>query len=197
MLTRLVVLGLIKQKPMSGYEIQHLLHISKTEQWANILPGSVYHALKKLASEHLVVLQSVEQAGNRTKAIYASTPAGEEEFRRLLREAWQIPVLHFPFGLYAALTFMEELPLEEVLHSLDKQIVTLENELNTWNEGEKAKAEVSPMPDYLHALFANGREHMEADLRLMRHLREILPSSPHLSMASLHVNTGDNNEQSS
>ncbi len=182
MLTRLLVLGLLKQQPMSGYEIQHLLLCSKTEQWADVLPGSVYHALKKLASEELVVLQATEQTGNRAKAIYAITPKGEEEFRRLLREAWQVPVLHFPSGLYAALTFVEELPQEEVLHSLDEQIGALEAELATWNAGERIKSEVAAMPDYLHALFANGREHIEIDLRLLRHLKELLPSSPYLTM---------------
>ncbi len=182
MLTRLMVLGLIKQQSMTGYEIQHLLQISKTEQWAGIFPGSVYHALKKLASEGFVVLQATEHAGNRTKAIYTITPAGDEEFRHLLREAWRTPILHFPSGLYAALSFMGDLPLEEVICSLDEQITALERELAVWNAGERAKSEAAPMPDYLHALFANGREHMEIDLRLMRYLREVLPSAPRLSM---------------
>jgi DNA-binding PadR family transcriptional regulator len=179
MLTRLFVLGLLAKRPLSGYEIQLLLQISRTEQWVGILPGSVYHALKKLASEGLVVLHTTEQTGNRTKAIFAITPAGEEEFRRILRETWRMPTLHFPSGLYAALSFLEDLPIEEVLHSLDEQIDALEKELATWNAGEIAKSEVTPtpLPDYIHALFTNGREHIEADLRFMRYLREVLPNT--------------------
>jgi DNA-binding PadR family transcriptional regulator len=184
MLTRLFVLGLLARRPMTGYEIQVILQLSRTEQWVGILPGSVYHALKKLASEGLVVLRTTEQTGNRTKAIYAITPAGEEEFRRVLRDTWRIPVLHFPSGLYAALSFLEDLPLEEVLRSLDEQIGALEQELVVWNAGEVAKAEVTsmPLPDYLHALFANGREHIEADLRFLRYLRDALPDAPHISL---------------
>jgi len=184
MLTRLFVLGLLARRPMTGYEIQLILQLSETEQWAGILPGSVYHALKKLASEGLVVLQTIQQTGNRTKAIYAITPAGEEEFRRVLRETWRMPALHFPSGLYAALSFLEDLPLEEVLRSLDEQVVALEKELATWNAGEIAKSEVTPtpLPDYLHALFANGREHIEADLRFLRYLRETLPTAPRISL---------------
>src|SRR5262249_34207457 len=146
MLTRLFVLGLLARQPLSGYEIQLLLQVSRTEQWVGILPGSVYHALKKLASEGLVVLHSTEQTGNRTKAIYAITPTGEEEFRRILREAWRMPALHFPSGLYTALSFFEDLPLEEVLRCLDEQISALETELETWNAGEIAKSEVVSMP---------------------------------------------------
>ncbi len=182
MLTRLFVLGLVMQRPMSGYAIQVILQLSQTQQWARVLPGSVYHALKKLADEGFVVLQATEQAGNRSKAIYAITPAGKEEFRKLLKAAWSTPVLHFPAELYAALSFLDDLTREEVVHAIDERIAALERELATWNEGETKKAEFiqGPFPDYLRALFVNGREHMEVDLRFLRYLRETLPSAPRL-----------------
>jgi len=182
MLTRLFVLGLLMQRPMSGYAIQVILQLSQTQQWARVLPGSVYHALKKLADEGFVVLQATEQAGNRSKAIYAITPAGKGEFRKLLKEAWSTPVLHFPAELYAAMSFLDDLTREEVVHAIDERIAALERELAAWNEGETKKAEFipGPFPDYLRALFANGREHMEVDLRFLRYLREMLPTAPRL-----------------
>ncbi len=182
MLTRLFVLGLLMQRPMAGYAIQVVLQLSQTQQWAKVLPGSVYHALKKLADEGFVVLQATEQAGNRSKAIYAITPAGKEEFRSLLKEAWSTPGLHFPAEIYAALSFLDDLPREEILLALEERIAALERELVSWNEGETKKAEFmqEPVPDYLHALFANGREHMEVDLRFLRYLCEAIPSAPRL-----------------
>jgi DNA-binding PadR family transcriptional regulator len=182
MLTRLFVLGLLMQHPMAGYAIQVVLQQSQTQQWAKVLPGSVYHALKKLADEGFVVLQATEQAGNRSKAIYAITPAGEEEFRRLLKEAWSTPVSHFPSEIYAALSFLDDLPRGEIVLALDERIAALERELAIWNEGEIKKAEFmqDPLPDYLQALFANGREHMEVDLRFLRYLREAIPTAPRL-----------------
>ena len=182
MLTRLFVLGLLMQRPMAGYAIQVVLQLSQTQQWARVLPGSVYHALTKLADEGFVVLQATEQAGNRSKAIYAITPAGKEEFRTLLKEAWSTPVLHFPAEIYAALSFLDDLTREEIVLALDEQIAALERELSTWNEGEIKKAEFirGPLPDYLQALFANGREHMEVDLRFLHYLREAIPSTPRL-----------------
>jgi DNA-binding PadR family transcriptional regulator len=167
---------------MAGYAIQVVLQLSQTQQWARVLPGSVYHALKKLADEGFVVLQATEQAGNRSKAIYGITAAGKEEFRTLLKEAWSTPVLHFPAEIYAALSFLDDLPREEIVLALDERIAALERELATWNEGENKKAEFmqGPLPDYLQALFANGREHMEVDLRFLRYLREAIPSAPRL-----------------
>ncbi|GAC1356284.1 MAG: hypothetical protein NVSMB38_37650 [Ktedonobacteraceae bacterium] len=62
MLARLVVLGLIKQQSMSDYEIQHLLQISKTEQWAayrnNLLYIPLYHPhhiLKRKRFTHRII----------------------------------------------------------------------------------------------------------------------------------------------
>ena len=186
MLTRLMVLGLLMQRHLSGYEMQLILRLNRSEQWAGILPGSIYHALKKLASEGLVVLQSFEQAGNRSKAIYAITTQGEQEFRRLLRDSWRTPVLHFPSGIYVALGFLDDLSRDEVVQAIDEQIAALESELADWNAGERIKDELiaqlsQTVPEYQQALFANGREHMELDLRFLRHLRETLPSAPSFS----------------
>lgn len=188
MLTRLFVLGLLTWRPLSGYEMQVILQVNQSERWAGILPGSIYHALKKLTGEGMVVLQATEQVGNRAKAIYAITAAGEEEFRRLLKQAWRVPMLHFPSSVYAALGFLDSLPREEVLHALDEQIEQLQLELEHWNAGEVAKSEyqseylTGPVPEYQRVLFANGREHFEVDLRFLRHLRETLPFAPRLSL---------------
>ena len=56
-MTRLMVLGLLKSKPMSGYEIQQILTKSQSDSWAGILPGSIYHALKKMEKEGLVEIK--------------------------------------------------------------------------------------------------------------------------------------------
>ena len=184
MLVRLVVLGLLLRRPMSGYEIQRLLELNQMEQWAGILPGSIYHALKKLEREGLITLRATEATGNRTRAIYAITPVGLEEFRRRLREAFRLPAPHFPASVYAALSFVDELPREEVVSLLDEQISALEQQLAAWDVGEQAKAAYIPqaIPSYLAAVFANGRAHMELDLRFLRHLRETLPAEPRLSL---------------
>src|SRR5215471_17719592 len=108
MITRVFVLGLLSFQPMSGYAIQHYLRLNRAEQWAAILPGSIHYALKKLEASGLVTLQATEQTGYRTKAIYAITAAGMQEFHRLLEQLWSTPEQHTPVGLYTALTFGRE-----------------------------------------------------------------------------------------
>jgi DNA-binding PadR family transcriptional regulator len=183
MLARLFVLGLLMRRPMSGYEVQRILQLSRTDLWAGILSGSIYHALKKLEVEGLVALRVTEQSGNRTRAIYAITEQGQASYRALLREAWQSPSPHFPSNLYAALSFTDDLSREEVVALLDDHIAALEDQLAAWNAGEREKSAVTgPLPDYVGAIFDNGREHMQADLRFLRHLRETLPSAPRLDV---------------
>jgi DNA-binding PadR family transcriptional regulator len=176
MVTRLIVLGLLLRGPLSGYTLGRYLQMSRTDLWAGILPGSIYHALKKLAAEGLVTLLDTEQTGNRTRAIYAITEAGEREYRRLLRDAWSTPGPHYPVALYVALGFLDDLPREEVLSALDQQIAGLEGTLAEWNAGEQAKAQALPVEalPYVAATFANGRAHLALDLEFLRSLRAML-----------------------
>jgi len=185
MITRLFVLGLLSLQPMSGYAIQHYLHLNRAEQWAGILPGSIHHALKKLVAEGLIRLQATEQTGYRTRAIYAITSAGMEEFQRLLEKVWSTPGPHYPVGIYAALTFLNALPREKVLAAIDTHIAALQSELEAWNRGEATQSvEIPPeMRDFVRLSFANGREHMEVDIRFLRTLRERLPTLPYFSTA--------------
>ena len=183
MLTRVFVLGLLSFQPMSGYAIQHYLRLNRAEQWAALLPGSIHYALKKLAAEGLVILQSTEQTGYRTKAIYAITTAGLQEFHRLLEQLWSTAEPHYPAGLYAALTFLNALPREQVLAALDAHIAALQTKIEVWNSGEATQAVEIPqeMQALVRLSFANGREHMEVDLRFLRLLRERLPELPPFS----------------
>jgi DNA-binding PadR family transcriptional regulator len=197
-LTRLFVLGLLLRRPMSGYEMQRRLQLNQTEQWAGILPGSIYHALKKLEREGLVALRETRQTGNRITAIYAITPAGSEEFRRLLREVWRTPLPHFPSPVYAALSFADDLPRDEVVRLLEEQIAALEGQLASWNAGEQIKVRLVPgrLPGYLAAIFDNGRAHMETDLRLLRLLRDTLPSEPPMEITIPALPDDDDQESS-
>src|SRR5579863_674599 len=183
MLTRVFVLGLLSFQPMSGYAIQHYLRLNRAEQWAAILPGSIRYALKKLAADRLIRLQATEQTGYRTKVIYAITVAGMQEFHSLLKKLWSTPEPHYPAGLYAALTFLNALPREHVLAALDAQIAALQSTLEVWNSGEATQAVEIPreMQEFVRLSFANGREHMEVDLRFLRLLRERLPELPPFS----------------
>jgi DNA-binding PadR family transcriptional regulator len=185
MLTRLIVLGLLKRRPMHGYEIQQILQLGHVDRWTGILPGSIYHALKRLEQEGLVQVESVEQTGHRTRAIYKITESGLTEHRKLLQEAWRTPATALPSTLYVAMTFLDDLPREEMLAAVTAQIAELEQRLAELNLGEGAKADHSPVPEYLRMVFANNRAHLEADLQLLRYLQQTLPTTPERPLGEL------------
>ncbi|RSK29001.1 PadR family transcriptional regulator [Bacillus sp. HMF5848] len=138
-MTRLMVLGLLRMKPMSGYEIQQILQQSQTDLWAGILPGSIYHALKKMEKEELVEIATVEKTGNRIKAIYQITENGEEEFLTLLKESLQQSSVCLPSNLYTGLGFIQDLVGEEIVELLSVQINTLQADLEKQKAGIEAK----------------------------------------------------------
>jgi DNA-binding PadR family transcriptional regulator len=180
MITRLFVLGLLTFHPMSGYAIQHYLRLNRAEHWARILPGSIHHALKQLEAEGFIHVQATEQTGHRTKVIYAITAHGLAEFHRLVERAWTTADPHYPVGLYAGLTFLNALPREKTLAALDAHIAALQTQVEMWNRGEETQAVPIPPPlkELVRLSFANGREHMEVDLRFLHALRERLATLP-------------------
>lgn len=50
-MTKLLVLGLLEEHPMSGYDIQQKISMADAERWGGVLVGSIYHALKKLKNK--------------------------------------------------------------------------------------------------------------------------------------------------
>ena len=54
MSVRHLVLGLLDRAPMHGYEIQRVMKEARVDLWAGVLPGSLYHALRKMEGEGLV-----------------------------------------------------------------------------------------------------------------------------------------------
>ena len=49
--TEIFVLGFLKIRPMHGYDIQQYLQLTYADYWADILPGSIYNALKKMTQK--------------------------------------------------------------------------------------------------------------------------------------------------
>ena len=112
--TRLLILGLVRTfQPVHGYDVRRELLSWHADEWANVAPGSIYHALKKLADEGLLRAVAVEQVGARpARTTYEITALGEEEFQDLLRRGWwDLQPTMNPF--WAAYSFIGAMPREQ------------------------------------------------------------------------------------
>ena len=120
--TRLLVLGVLRAKePAHGYEIRQELETWGAQSWANVAPGSVYHALTQMAREGLVEpVETAEASKGPARNAYAVTKTGEREFQRLLREyLWKEKPTIDP--LQPALAFLDAVPREELLAALRRR----------------------------------------------------------------------------
>jgi DNA-binding PadR family transcriptional regulator len=117
--TRMMILGLVKwMQPVHGYDVRRELLSWGADRWANIAPGSIYHALRKLTEEGLLRAVSTEQVGSRpARTSYEITPTGVDEFETLLRQLWwELRQSADPFA--AAISFLPALPREEAAAAL-------------------------------------------------------------------------------
>ena len=120
--TRLLVLGVLRAKePAHGYEIRQELETWGAQSWANVAPGSVYHALTQMAREGLLEpVETAEPSKGPARNAYAVTKSGEREFQRLLREyLWKEKSTIDP--LQPALAFLDAVPREELLAALRRR----------------------------------------------------------------------------
>jgi len=114
-----MILGLVRwMQPVHGYDVRRELMSWQAEEWANIAPGSIYHALRKLSDEGLLEEVATEQVGARpARTTYRVTPKGEIEFDELLRRFWweyQQPIDPFLAGF----SFLPALPRREAAAAL-------------------------------------------------------------------------------
>ncbi|SCZ07624.1 PadR family transcriptional regulator [Alkaliphilus peptidifermentans] len=173
---KIMLLGLLQQRDLTGYEILQYLKLSHAESWAGIKIGSIYYALNKMEEENIIKIQSIESVGNRSRTIYSITEKGEHFFERKLEDTLSQVDLNFPNSLYTAVTFLGELPYEKAIKAIDIHIKSLEKELVIWKKAEKAKEEIQSkkLPNYMKALLKNGCTHIEVNIDFLKEIKELL-----------------------
>ncbi|MDI1459928.1 PadR family transcriptional regulator [Catellatospora sp. KI3] len=117
--TRMMILGVVRLlQPVHGYDVRRELLSWHADRWANVQPGSVYHALKKLADEGALREVGSEQVGARpARTRYEVTDKGHEQLRDLLTTyLWGQQGGEDPF--LAAFSLMIQLPRAEVAAAL-------------------------------------------------------------------------------
>lgn len=171
MSTRLVILGLLRDRPLYGYEIKHIIE-EHMGDWTDIAFGSIYYALGKLEEKHFIEQVAVEQEGNRpSRSVYQITAAGEEEFLRLLRAVWtNVERRHFDLDL--GLFFMNALPHSEVEGYLEQRVAQLQGVVRHLKEHEEQQLARDEVPAQAQAIFAHSRMHIEAELTWTHYVLE-------------------------
>ena len=129
---RLFILGtLAASGPLHGHQIRQQAQNDRTESWTDIQVGSVYGALKRLASEDLIREVRTEKVGNRPeRTIYEITPEGRRSLAAIHDTALrELDRHHDPFDL--ALAQARSIPEEHLRQIVDNRIGALRVQLAT------------------------------------------------------------------
>ncbi|MGY0017710.1 PadR family transcriptional regulator [Streptomyces sp. cg35] len=125
---RLLVLGAVRQHGRAhGYQVRNDLEYWGAHEWSNAKPGSIYHALKQMAKQGLLVAHEIapSTAGGPPRTEYEITEQGTEEYLALLRESLTAYDQR-PDILTAALGFMVDLPRGEAVALLEERVRRIE-----------------------------------------------------------------------
>lgn len=113
--TPYVILGLLSEESLSGYEIKKYIDIRFSFFW-NESYGQLYPALKSLERKGWIVSHASEDKTKREKTIYAITSLGREELKAWLSEPVEKESIRFEILLkmYFSSLIDEDVMLEHI-----------------------------------------------------------------------------------
>jgi len=175
MSTRLVILALLRDQPLHGYEIKQIIE-EHMGDWTNIAFGSIYFALGKLAEEGMIEKIATEKEGNRpSRSVYQITTAGQDEFLKEMRTVWGGLERQY-FTIDVGLAFMSALPPEEIERYLRRRVKAIEEALHYLDGHEQEQASQPEVPTSVGMIFEHTRLHLAAELTWTRQLLEQVES---------------------
>jgi DNA-binding PadR family transcriptional regulator len=122
--TDLLLLGLLLDRPMHGYEANQQIQAEGIDAWFNVSAAGVYYSLGKL--HDLDLLASSQQRGDRSsrKSVYRLTEKGRSAFFTAMEEqlaSQEGPCLHYDLVIY----LLNRLPLQRALPRLQQRQTAL------------------------------------------------------------------------
>jgi DNA-binding PadR family transcriptional regulator len=125
MLTRLLILWLLSEQSLHGYQIKKTLDEDSLRFWFPVEYGSVYAVLRTMVKQGYVTPAGVEREGRRPERTrFAITRDGRRHLEDLLRRAWrELPSPADP--VHVALAARSELDEAEVGELLEQRAAAL------------------------------------------------------------------------
>lgn len=159
----LAILGLLKERPMHGYQLNRELSEQLGGLWRASY-GSLYPSLRRL--ERQGAITSEPGTGARRKTVYAITPEGERLFLELLEETPQENQTE-DARFRVRLAFFRYLPPETRVRLLERRRQALETRL----ADVKARLhDAATADDYQRALLDHARAGTESDIAWLTEL---------------------------
>jgi DNA-binding PadR family transcriptional regulator len=161
----LAVLGLLKERPMHGYQLSRELGDSLGGLW-RVSYGSLYPTLRRLEIDAAIESEAGDVRGARRKKVYRITPKGEQIFLELLQETPQDTQTE-DARFRMRLAFFRYLPPETRIRLLERRRQALQERLATIAESLRTGRSTD---DYGRALIEHNRSVTESDITWLEQL---------------------------
>ncbi|HEX6581554.1 MAG TPA: PadR family transcriptional regulator [Actinomycetota bacterium] len=162
----LAVLGLLKERPMHGYQLSRELGDSLGGLW-RVSYGSLYPTLRRLERDAAIESEAGDVRGARRKKVYRITPKGEQIFIELLQESPQDTQTE-DARFRMRLAFFRYLPPETRIRLLERRRQALKERLSTI--AESVRTGRGGTDDYGRALIEHNRAITESDITWLEQL---------------------------
>lgn len=160
----LILLGLLQNKPMHGYDIEQTIKDSGMRHWAQIGTSTIFATLNRLAEKGLLDIREERQGNRPIRKVFHLTNKGRDALRSELEKG-----LHSSSPLYSsritAATFAAKQTPETAGALIDPAIQALKERKQTLLEKEAKVAEKSEK-----ILLQFQRQIVEAEMKALRAL---------------------------
>jgi DNA-binding PadR family transcriptional regulator len=120
-----VILGLLSEKPHSGYDIKR--HFEEYFSFFfDASFGTIYPTLSKMEKLNLITREAVRQEGKPDKNMFTITAEGEEHFQNYLRQPAEKEVLRSDFLMHL---YFGDMADEETLNILLREALRAKQEM--------------------------------------------------------------------
>lgn len=170
----MLVLGVVKLVGEAhGYVVRRELKSWSADSWANVQPGSIYHAMKSLAKDGLLEPVGTRESGEGpARTTYKITAAGEHELHDLLGHALGDATAGND-EVSAGVAMLNLVPRKQAVVLLKNRLAGLEGQLTPTRHGITSMPEMGK-PAHVSELFRLWLVHLEGQVRWTRELIERL-----------------------
>jgi len=170
----LVVLGLLNQKSMHGYQLHQEIERTGMEIWAEVNLSSIYNTLNRLEQSKMVRPKKERPGRMPERSVYHITKSGKEKLAFLLEQVLSDNKIR-PADLMLGIFFVKGLPKRKALDCLKSKVEVMQKLLQGLLKAEKSAAGDTPFP---WAFFMRGTiDHLKNGIKriddLTKHIQRM------------------------
>ncbi|MCK4593853.1 PadR family transcriptional regulator [bacterium] len=165
----LMVLGLLSEQPMYGYQLKRVLEEKHADLWSEVSTGHLYYTLKKLKKFKYVVEKTIRFGNRPPRHVYSLTDGGKKALKTGLDEL-DVHTQRLFFSLDIVIAFAKalSLPAGKLELIIQKRKKAVEGEIgeikNAWRD--KVITDSMSLSEYL--IFEHRLSLLSAELKWVR-----------------------------